>query len=91
METIRDIGAVSGNTEAEGQRLKPDDIVESFHYTGALVRLLSVLLLIAAVLTIAVGVFSLVFPIAIVGMVGLVGAVVLFWQAENLADLTKVK
>jgi Flp pilus assembly protein TadB len=90
METIRNVGTGIGNADA-GDLTKPHDIEESFHYTGALVRLASVLLVIAAVLVIAVGVFSLVFPVAIVGMVGLVGAGVLFWQAENIADLTKVK
>jgi Flp pilus assembly protein TadB len=91
METVNDIRREEGNPRAGDPTAGPFLIQGSFRKTGSGVRMFAVLLMVMSAVVIAAGVFSLVFPIAIVGVVGLVGAVVLFWQAENLADLTKVK
>jgi Flp pilus assembly protein TadB len=91
METIPTLRADTVSQPPGDPTLSPNHIEDSFHETGVVLRIVAVLMIIAAAVVIAVGVFSLVFPIAIVGVLGLIGAVFLFWQAENLADLTKVK
>jgi hypothetical protein len=91
METVPHIPSDSGILPADDPTPAPFMIGESFHETGALVRIAAVIFALGAALIIAIGVFSLVFPIAIVGVLGLIGAGFLFWQSTNLADLTKVK
>lgn len=91
METIPQHPAESAIPPAVDPMPGPYLVEDFFQETGALVRAAAVIFAIAAALVIAVGVFSLVFPIAIFGIAGLIGAAVLFWQSTNLADLTKVK
>jgi hypothetical protein len=77
METIDDVRREAGNPR-HGEVAGPPRTVTRFFGGSSALKFLALALFIGAVICIAVGVFSLVFPIAIIGFALLAAAGIVF-------------
>jgi hypothetical protein len=82
METIDDIHNEPGNSDAGGTEGRPQPINQAFHTPGAGMRLGSVVVFIGGVFTTLVGIWTLVVPISVVGLLIVLVAAFMFVRAS---------
>jgi len=82
METIDDVRSKEGNSNAGGAGGKPQPINQAFHTPGAGMRLTSLVIFIGGVFTTLIGIWTLVVPISVVGLLIVLVAAFMFVRAS---------